>query len=249
MSDVRSTFLLALFASLLLGCSGAFAVDASFECARVEPSRERSPAYGLVSGERRCEGFFRQNISGPYLEVVSLIAAGSGGGNAGTPLKLRAATRATRLVVSPLPQGVAYRVDLANTNEVVTWQARSMLDATGLRLAELGFLAHVPDAKPDGMNFAVVSIGDAADAGKTVVVIRSSVQTQEMRWRRFDAATSGNPSASWTTLEGGGVDPWGRAYIRLDTPPLGDKPALIQVEARRPGGEGLPILEFRIWPR
>lgn len=246
MSDARSTFMLLLLA---LGCSRALAADDSFECARLEPSRERTPAYGPVSGERRCEGFFRQSIAGQYLEVISLITAGSSGGFPGSPLKLRAATRATRLVISPLPQGVAYRVDLSNTGEEIAWRAQSMLDATGLRLAELGFLALVPDATPNGKNIAAVSIGDAAGDGKMVAIIRSSVQTQEMRWRRLDAVASGNPPASWTTLEGGAVAPWGRAYIRLDASPGGAKPSLIQVEARRPGGEALPILEFRVWSR
>jgi hypothetical protein len=240
-NDARSMMLWAL---LVLGCGRALAADA-FECARVEPSKERTPSYGLVTGERRCEGFFRQSIAGPYLEVVSLIVAGSSAGPAGAPLKLRAPSSASRLVVTPLPQGVAYRVDLPNAGPETQWQAQPMLDATALRKAELGFLGIVTDPSKAGMNLAPVTIGEGAGSGKTVAIVRTSVQTQEMRWRRLDG---GDTSAPWSTIEGGALDPWGRTYIRLDTPSA-EKPALVQVEARRPGGEALPILEFRIWSR
>jgi hypothetical protein len=198
-----------------------------------------------MTGERRCEGFFRQKIAGPYLEVVSLIVAGSSAGPAGAPLKLRAPTSASRLVVAPLPQGVAYRVDLPNTGAETQWQAKSMLELTALRRAELGFLGIVTDPSKTGIDLAPVTIGEGAGSGKTVAIIRTSVQTQEMRWRRLNGSDT---SAPWSKLEGGALDQWGRTYIRLDTPAT-DKPILVQVEARRPGGEALPILEFRIWSR
>jgi hypothetical protein len=232
------------FLIAVLGTLGSLPWSQAFECPSVKPS-EKAPSYQRSSEPTRCEGFFQQEIAGPYLELVSLISASSKAGAEGQALRLHASGTSTRLVVHPLPQGIAYRVDLANVAGGVSWQAQAMLKATNLKIRDLGFLALAPTAT-DRLDVFPTSIGHPSSEGGVVALIRTSVQTQEMRWRKLYPSKAEGSTANWQKLPFDSIEKWGVAAIDLSISKEDQFPMLVQVQARRANGEVLPVLEFRV---
>ena len=233
------------FAYLLL-CSlslSAAAAD-SFKCPGLKPATQQSPAYRSSSDGRQCEGFFEQEIAGPYLELVSFIRIDSEEAKSGEALKLHASPRASQFVVLPLRQGVPYRVDMANVADGAQWQPKGMLSATGLRITDLGFLALESTSSDDRLDIVPTSIGKVATAGPSVAVIRSSERTKEMRWRMTPVGKADGASAAWQPLPSGSVEKWGLAAIQIAIPRAEAGPHVVQVQARKQDGTLLPLLQL-----
>jgi hypothetical protein len=232
---------------LALGLAAAAGVRAEdrvngFSCARLRPSTESQPGYGMSRNGSGCEGFYELDIAGPYLELVSLVCAGGKAPSAGQPVQLRTHASAARVVVRPLVQGIAYRADLALNAGAAQWRSEQMLQATGLRFRELGFLAIQAASAPDLLDVAPVVIGPQGATARCHALVRTSVRTEQVRWRALDA---NQESAPWQALDNGALDIWDIARVELPVPAAGTR-RTVQVEARREGGARLPVLQFGI---
>jgi hypothetical protein len=213
---------------------------AEFKCAALRPSASRSPPYGPIANQTRCEGFFEKTVSQPFLELVSLTR--------GTPQLQGAqstkitAKGASRLVVHPLRDVPLYRVDvnLENASEF-EFAPKGMLDATGLATNELGFLAYVETPSGDMRRFAPVALSSQASTSAIgTMVIRPSVDIGSIAWRSYPKG-SGSDS-EWTRIAGNVFYAWRlvTAEIRLSE----DAPHQFDVRATDPSGRALPLLSF-----
>src|SRR5262245_7214866 len=114
-------------------------------CAAVAPSELRKPAYAAANGPTRCEGFYERNVSQPFVELVSLTqnTPGAWATDAQGQLTLRGHARIDlRLTVQPMRSTPLYRMDAElPRGSALAWNPAPMLQATSLRLRDLGLLA------------------------------------------------------------------------------------------------------------
>ena len=213
-----------------------------FACEKLLPDKGRKPSYDLAGGGERCEGFYQQQVAGPYLEVVSVSCGIDVAPPKGQPLTLYAAPAAPRLVIQPLVQGIPYRVDLLNGANGAQWLPDEMLTATGLRFASLGYLAELPSSVPNRLDFAPTLAAKPSPSLNCSALIRSSIQTKEMRWRTL---RNGQTAADWQLMDGGAVNTWGLARLAI-APGSSGALQVIQIQARRVDGSLLPILQFGV---
>ena len=229
----------------------------AFQCAALKPSSSRAPAYGGVTGQSRCEGFFEKTVSQPFIELLSLTRGALPSASAPpAPLEVRADVRAAaRLVVQPLTSSPFYRVDAAMPpGQPLSWDAAPMLAATRQPLAGLGFLALVASASasPDALPALapVAFTPQALQDGRVVyAVVRVSVDVASVAWRSYrvgsDAAAASANSA-WTDLPDSHLYAW--KHITLTIPmPTDGKGLRVDVQAvGAANAQSLPLLRFAI---
>ena len=245
-----------VFAWLAVLVAPAHAQAQGFDCAPLQPAAGRTPAYGpvrgLAPGQARCEGFFARNVSQPFIELVSLTRgpALAGDSAAASAFELQADARMPlRLLVQPLRSGPFYRVDAPLApGQPLRWDAATMLAATGLRAADLGFLALVPPRQASASALTAVAplalSPQARDARLALAVVRVSVPVLSISWRAYRAGAEQGPQAAWADLPNSQRYAWQRTGITLDLPPDG-KGLRVDVQAvAAEDGRALPLLRF-----
>lgn len=225
--------------------AAAPAQAADFLCADLKPSETLRPAYQRITGQARCEGFFAQHVSQPFVELISLTA--SAPPRDATALEVSASHRASmQLVVQPLRPAPFYRVDAwIEAAQATRWNAAPMLGATGLQLRDLGFLARA--AGPSGtLTFVPVTFTGAAAAPLAAsAVVRASVPVSKLAWRRLRKDGSDDGSGGWREVPGSDWFAWQRVPITLELPTDGSS-VQIDVQAVDPAGKTLPLLHFNM---
>ena len=247
-----------VFAWLALLGAPAHGQAQAFECARLQPAAGRTPAYGrvegLTDGQARCEGFFARNVSQPFIELVSLTRgpALAGDGAATSVFELRADARMPlRLLVQPLRSGPFYRVDAPLApGQSLRWDAATMLAATGLRAADLGFLALVPPRQASASALTAVAplalSAQAREARQALAVVRVSVPVSSMAWRAYRAGAEAGPQAAWADLPNSQLYAWQRTGITIDLPPDGQGLRVDVQAVAADDGRALPLLRFAL---
>ena len=243
----RTGRLLRRSASITLLCAAAVqAQPDGFQCAPLVASTSRQPAYGRVSGQARCEGFYQKNVSQPFLELVSLtrtplgaIAADSEG-----KLALGGSTKIdTRLLIQPMRSNPLYRVDAPlPRGTTLVWGTGTMLQATGLRLRDLGFLALAASGADP---IALAPVGTpAVDNGATAyAVLRSSVALSSLAWRGYRIGAPPISPTGWQTLISSPLFAWERIELSIPMPADGRR-LRIDVRGLDSQGQDLPLLQF-----
>lgn len=223
------------------------AVAAEFRCADLRPSDSSRPPYQRVPGQVRCEGFYDRNIAQPFIELVSLTASAPPP-QENAPLQISGSRRTpTHLIVHPLRPAPFYRVDaLIEPAQSLRWEPAPMLDATGLRLRDLGFLALAPER--DG-TMTVVPVRFAA-TGTDVpqpaqAVLRVSVPVATLAWRRLRLDGSDDGAGAWREIPGPARFAWERVPFALDLAADG-RGLRVDVQAVDPAGKVLPLLRFNV---
>jgi hypothetical protein len=236
----------------VVGFGASLAADSTpaFACAAVEPSRSRTPAYQRVPGRAQCEGFFERSVSQPFVELVSLTFGAQLAENGTTQFEVHAAASVSaRLLVQPMRSGPFYRVDAAlERSGTLRWEAGPMMQATGLELRDIGFLALVqtanaPSAPPEYVPVTLVPAGGTASPGPTSpaqAVLRGSVRLSSVAWR-----ASGSAGGTWREASSGPLYPYQRLVLPIQLP-TGTQPVDIDVQALDAEGKPLPMLQFRI---
>lgn len=242
--SVAATLALLPCLSSLTWAGAQTAVHAApFKCSEVKPASKRQPIYAQRAAGV-CEGFFEQPVAGPYLEIISFVRLGS---QPAPPPEyvhdLSAPAAAALFVVQPLLEGIPYRVDIDNQGSGARWNAKAMLDATGLQASELGFLALRPASTPARLVLSPVAVGTGASGSQGIAVVRSSVRTSEMKWRSISSKPAPDSATAWQSVPNGAVDKWGLAVISV---PLGAEDVQIEVQARTTDAALLPILQFGV---
>jgi hypothetical protein len=226
---------------------------ADFRCADLKPSESRQPPYQRVAGQVRCEGFYDRNVSQPFVELVSLTAGAPTSQDDG-PLQIGGSRRLpVQLIVQPLRPAPFYRVDaLIEPAQLLRWAAAPMLEATGLRLRDLGFLALAPER--DGtmtvvpVTFALAAASPASpapNAQPAQAVLRVSVPVATLAWRRLRLDGSDDGGTAWREIPGPPRFAWERVPFALDLPTDG-RGALVDVQAVDAAGKVLPLLRFNV---
>lgn len=224
--------------------SAGLAAGQGFECAALKPSSSQQPPYGRIPGQARCEGYFEQSVSQPFVELVSLTR-GVPLLEAATRPTLRAARRlATRLLIQPLTASPFYRVDAQlEAGQALLWDAAPMLGATGLRPQELGFVALAragPDEVPAVVPVSVAAEHDASSVG--FAMLRASVSLSSIAWRAYRGAAAA-PAGAWRTRAAPPPYAWQPAAIPIDLPADGAG-LRVDVRAVDTQGQPLPLLSF-----
>ncbi|MDM0118006.1 hypothetical protein QTI66_38645 [Variovorax sp. J22R133] len=220
---------------------------AEFRCADLKPSDARQPPYQRVAGQVRCEGFYDRNVSQPFIELVSLTASMPPTAG-GTALQFSGSRRVpTRLVVHPLRPAPFYRVDAPiEAAQSLRWDPSPMLDATGLQLRDLGFLALAPER--DGI-LTVVPVAFALPTAEPQLpakaVLRVSVPVATLAWRRLRLDGSEDGGSAWREIPGAARFAWERVPFALELPADGHG-VRVDVQAVDPGGKVLPLLRFNV---
>ena len=162
-------------------------------------------------------------------------------------LRLRGLPRLdTRLQIQPLRSNVLYRVDASlPRGQAIDWGSRTMLQATGLPLRELGLLAlGATGAEPPVL--APVAIGDeaAADTGrKAYAVLRPSVAVSTLAWRSHRRSQPQAAPSPWQELPGSRLFAWERIALPIELP-ADDLALTVEVRALDGQGQALPLLRF-----
>jgi len=241
--------LLPNFAAAVIGlgtlAQSSWGMAADFRCAELRPSLSRQPPYQRAAGESRCEGFYDRNVSQPFVELVSLTTAVPPGQD-GTQLQISASQRRpTHLIVQPLRPAPFYRVDASiGPAQAVRWDAATMLDATGLRLRDLGFLAVFAEGEGP---LSVVPVGftpmDAETRSPLQAVLRVSVPVASLAWRGMPLDGNDTATAAWRDITGPARFAWERIPLPIEMPADG-RGLRIDVQATDAGGKVLPLLRF-----
>jgi hypothetical protein len=219
-----------------------------FACPPLVASTSRQPAYALIAGQQRCEGFYVKNVSQPFLELVSLTRSppGSFAAVGGGQLTLRASGKLdAHLLIQPMRSNPLYRVDawLAR-GAVVVWDSGTMLQATGLSLRDLGFLAQAgPGIDPP--SFVPVSFQAAEVGALAYAVLRPSVEVSALAWRAYRLSGDELPGRGWENLAGTPLFAWGRIALPIPLPVDGHG-LRIDVRALDSQGQALPLLQFAV---
>lgn len=225
----------------------AAAQAAEFQCAPLLPSASRAPPYSRVPGQERCEGYFEQTVSQPFIALLSLTRTRPDAPQlaAAKVLQIRARAAAPlQLTIQPLRPSPFYRVDgrLA-AGRALEWNAAPMLTSTGLRLSDLGFLARAASSDPDTPLVAPLSLSPAVDDGTLAyAVLRVSVPVKSIAARQY---RPGAGAGSWRELPGTPLFEWDT--IVLPIPIAANEPDL-RVDVRAVGTDGslLPMLQFAV---
>ncbi len=240
----------------LLFAAAVQAQTPSFQCAPLVASTSHQPAYGPAPDGRRCEGFYQKNVSQPFLELVSLTLSAPGAWSADGEgrLSLRGPPKVdTRLLIQPMRSNPLYRVDaLLARGSTLGWSSRTMLQATGLQLRDLGFLALAGGAGAgsgaDLLTVAPVST-QSADEGQTAyAVLRPSVAVSALKWRAYRIASSSalpGVSGQWQPLPNSRLSAWERIALPIPLPADG-LGLRIDVLAFDSQDQALPLLQFAV---
>lgn len=237
-----------LVALALAGFIGpeAVAADTSFRCAPVLPSATREPAYGRVAGEARCEGYYDQTVSQPFIELLSLTRQRPGT-QTPTPAVLHIRSNpsvAAQLVIQPLAPSPFYRVDAAlETGSTLTWDPRPMLASTGLRLADLGLLARTRSVDAATLAVVPLSLPPYADEAVAYAVLRVSVPVATMASRTYRAGAGDAEPSAWHELPGTPLYAWETIVLPIQSVDDGQDRG-IDVRAVGKDGRPLPLLQF-----
>jgi hypothetical protein len=221
--------------------------SAEFQCAPLLPSASRAPPYARVPGKERCEGYFEQTVSQPFIELLSLTRSRPDDPQlaAAKVLQIRAHTGVSlQLTIQPLRPSPFYRVDgrLA-AGRALEWNPAPMLTSTGLRLSDLGFLARAASSDPDTPLVAPLTLSPATDDGALAyAVLRVSVPVTSMAARQY---RPGAGAGSWRELPGTPLFEWDTIVLPIAL--AGDDPGL-RVDVRAVGADGslLPMLQFAV---
>lgn len=236
----------------VVGMAAARAEPERFQCAPLVASATRAPAYGPAAGQARCEGFYEKNVSQPFLELVSLTRAapGSWAADAEGRLTLSAPARVdTRLVIQPMRSLPLYRVDAPLLRGAsLAWNSAPMLQATGLRLRDLGLLALA--GNPAELPTLVPVSTASADANAVAyAVLRPSVAVSSLAWRAYRigaaAASSSAFGSGWQALDGTPLFAWERIALPIPLPADG-LGLRIDVRGLDSQGQPLPMLQFAL---
>jgi hypothetical protein len=264
---MASALALALRTAVACACATSAALaqaagaPASFECAPLVASTSNLPAYGPVSGPaaspQRCEGYFQKNVSQPFLEVVSLTRSppGAVAADSAGQLNLRHSSKLPlRLLIQPMRSNPLYRVDLPMAQgATVGWASAPMLQATGLKLRDLGFLAQLASARQPmttPMILAPVSTQPLDEGSTAYAVLRPSVAVTALAWRAYRLNTQSEPklqslNGAWQTLPGPPLFAWERIALPIALPSDG-LGLRIDVRALDSQGQPLPLLQFAV---
>jgi hypothetical protein len=217
-----------------------------FQCAPLVASTARQPAYGAAPGQQRCEGFYVKNVSQPFLEVISLTrsAPGSWRIDAEGRLGMRAFSKVdTQLLIQPLRSNPLYRVDaLLPHNATVDWNSRTMLQATGLQLHDLGLLARV-GSSAEPLVLAPVSTQPNEEGNLAYAVLRPSVAVSTLAWRAYRLTQPAVSPGVWQPLSSKPLFAWERIALPIPLPPDGLS-LHIDVSGLDSQGQALPLLQF-----
>lgn len=217
-----------------------------FQCAPLVASKARQPAYGAAPGQQRCEGFYEKNVSQPFLELVSLTRSppGSWTVDADGRLSLRGSPKVdTRLLIQPMRSNPLYRVDAwLSRGATVGWSSSTMLQATGLQLRDLGFLARV-GAEAEPMVLAPVSTQVGDDGNTAYAVLRPSVAVSALAWRAYRLASPTVLPGTWQELSSKPLFAWERIALPIPLPTDGLS-LRIDVRGLDSQGQALPLLQF-----
>jgi hypothetical protein len=224
----------------------AIAVDTPFRCAPLLPSASREPAYGRVAGQARCEGYFDQTVSQPFIELLSLTWQRPG---VQTPapavLQIRSnPSVAAQLVIQPLAPSPFYRVDAAlETGSTLTWDPRPMLASTGLRLADLGLLARARSGDTTTLAVVPLSLPPSADEAVAYAVLRVSVPVASIASRSYRPGGGDAEPSAWRELPGTPLYAWETIVLPIRAVDDGQDRG-IDVRAVGKDGRPLPLLQF-----
>lgn len=219
-----------------------------FRCAALLPSTSTSPPYKRVAKEARCEGYFDQTVSQPFVELLSLTRHSPDllPATAEKSIQIRSQSKeVTRLVIQPLQPSPFYRVDAAlPADGALNWNTTTMLQTTGLRLSDIGFLAHVAVGDSDIASIVPVSLPPAvADESLAYAVLRVSVPVTSIAARQYRLGAAATVNSDWQSLLGVPLYAWdtivlpiGIATDGLDT--------RVDVRAVDTKGLPLPLLQF-----
>jgi hypothetical protein len=235
----------------------------TFECAPLVASTANQPAYGPARSPQRCEGYFQKNVSQAFVEIVSLTRSppGTVAADADGRLNLRHLSKLDlRLLIQPVRSNPLYRVDVPIAQgATVAWSFAPMLQATGLKLRDLGFLAQATSSAPLA-TLAPVSTQLSEEAGVAYAVLRPSVAVSALAWRAYrlqsppqssgeQARAAVNTVASltgvWQTLAGPPLFAWERIALPIALPADG-LGLRIDVRALDSQGQPLPLLQFAV---
>jgi hypothetical protein len=222
----------------------------AFECPPVKPSESRRPAYGPVAGQAICAGFFEKSVSQPFVELVSLTRGpGLQGDAVPAALQLQAASRMPlHLLVQPMRSTPLYRVDAdLLPGQGLQWDPRPMLADTGLRPADIGFVARAAARGPAGTTaVAPVALTAAAgDSDKAVATVRASVEITSLAWRSYRLGAAAKSPPQWTEVP----ESQRYAFQRIEIPvelPADGKAIGVDIEARDAKKNPLPMLRLTI---
>lgn len=230
----------------LLALAGLAGPVQAFECARVQPSSSRMPAYRPVPDAARCEGFYERTVSQPFVELVSLTRGPVQAAAAG-PLvwQADAGGPALRLTVQPQRSTPFYRADAElPPGQPVAWDPAPMLAATGLRLADLGFLvAPLSATGPDPLFVPLSPAGDGAAPPQALAVLRVSVDVAAISWRAAPD-NPGSAASAWVELPGSRLFAWQRVVLPVALPADGGSQRIEVQAVAAADGRALPLLRF-----
>jgi hypothetical protein len=231
----------------LAGCVGSgVAAEPQFQCASVLPSATRTPAYARIGSEARCEGYFEQTVSQPFIELLSLTrqrpdAAPSG--VATTQIRARPDV-AAQLLIQPLAPSPFYRVDAALTpGQTLAWDPKPMLQSTGLRPADLGLLARTRLTDPGPQAVVPVSLTPGVDEPIAYAVLRVSVAVSAMASRSYPLPLNEAEPSAWRALPGTPLYAWQTIVLPVELAADGHDRG-IDVRAIGKDGQPLPLLQF-----
>jgi hypothetical protein len=226
----------------LLSLLAAPASAETFACAPLRPSTSQMPAYGPVAGQPRCEGFFDQTVAQSFVELVSLTR-GAAQLEAATATLAITSPLATRLTIQPLAAAPFYRVDAPlRAAQPWTWDARPMLQATGLRPEDIGFLALATATSDDLARVAPVSMSSASQASAAgFATLRASVALSSLAWRVYDPGAQ-TTTPTWRQRDQSAYA-WQPVAVALDLPDAA-RAVRVDVRARDAAGQALPMLSF-----
>lgn len=214
----------------------------TFACAALRPSMSQTPAYGPVAGQARCEGFFDQSVAQSFVELVSLTRGAAQLETASAELAVTSPL-ALRLTIQPLAAAPFYRVDAPlRAGQAWTWDARPMLQATGLRPEDIGFLALATAAADDLARVAPVSMTSTSQTSAAgFATLRASVALSALAWRVYDISAP-TTTPVWRQREQPAYA-WQPVAFALDLPDA-TRSVRVDVRARDAAGQPLPMLSF-----
>lgn len=235
-----------------LGLHAAQGQAPVFQCPSLVASTVRQPAYAPVPGQSRCEGFFVKNVSQPFIELVSLTQAapGSWAAAGASGLTLSASRRLdTHLLIQPLRSSPLYRVDARLRRDGgLAWDSAPMLQATGLALRDLGFLAVIAASGstdvPAFVPVATQALGPAVGS-KAYAVLRPSVAVSAIAWRGYRIGGPELPDPGWRDVSGPPLFAWERIALPIPLPADGHG-LRIDVRALDSQGQAMPLLQFAL---
>lgn len=236
-----------LFA-LMFGCVAAWSIASAqdFQCAPLLPSASQLPGYSRISGQQRCEGFFRQSVSQPFVELVS-VTRNASRLTENIALAWIAASSA-RILIQPLRASPFYRIDAALVaGHPFEWNPQPMLSATGLLPTDLGFLAVVSPSRAQGADLLQVVPLSLPSTGRegVFVTIRPSVALSALHWREY---LPDQPGGDWRSFDGPAPFAWQPIPLALSSLVAQQKGVRVDIRTSDRKGRSLPMLSFVVLP-